>query len=136
MSLPLSITIASGCTQALCGGTAVDIQTPKSLRQATEPLQGSGRLEHLPDQCDDYQRCEATPEEICKHYCPRANDENVVKDLKESYGFERINVNNFWATEAVLVMIALVLHNLIIYLNKTILNPRLTSKSKSMRGQC
>jgi hypothetical protein len=66
---------------------------------------------------------EATPEEIWRHYRPRANDENVVKDLKEGYCFESFNVNNFWATEAVLTMIALIFRNLIIYLNRTILNP-------------
>jgi hypothetical protein len=65
----------------------------------------------------------ATPEEIWRSYRPRANDENVVKDLKEGYSFERFNVHNFWATEAVLTMIALVFHNLIVYLNRTILNP-------------
>jgi hypothetical protein len=65
----------------------------------------------------------STPEEIWRHYRPRANDENVIKDLKEGYGFESFNVNNFWATEAVLVMIGLVFHNLIVYLNRTVLNP-------------
>jgi hypothetical protein len=65
----------------------------------------------------------ATPEEIWRSYRPRAHDENVVKDLKEGYSFERFNVNNFWATEAVLTMIAVVFHNLIVYLNRTILNP-------------
>ena len=63
-----------------------------------------------------------TPEEIWKHYRPRANDENVIKDLKEGYGFESFTVNNFWAPEAVLTMIAVVFHNLIIHLNRTILN--------------
>jgi hypothetical protein len=67
--------------------------------------------------------CESTPEEIWRHYRPRANDENVVKDLKEGYGFETFNVKNFWATEAVLAIIALVFHNLIVYLNRNILNP-------------
>lgn len=67
--------------------------------------------------------CKSTPEEIWRHYRPRANDENVVKDLKEGYGFETFNVKNFWATEAVLMMIALVFHNLIVYLNRNILNP-------------
>jgi hypothetical protein len=66
---------------------------------------------------------ESTPEEIWRSYRPRANDENVIKDLKEGYSFESFNVNNFWATEAVLTMIALVFHNLIVYLNRTILNP-------------
>ena len=65
----------------------------------------------------------STPEQIWRQYRPRANDENVVKDLKEGYSFESFNVNNFWATEAVLTMIALVFHNLIVYLNRTILNP-------------
>jgi hypothetical protein len=76
----------------------------------------------------------STPEEIWRHYRPRANDENVVKDLKEGYGFESFNVNNFWATEAVLTMIALVFHNLIVYLNRTILNPtRVQQQLKSLR---
>ena len=75
-----------------------------------------------------------TPEEIWRHYRPRANDENVVKDLKEGYGFESFNVNNFWATEAVLTMIALVFHNLIVYLNRTILNPnRAQEQLKTLR---
>jgi hypothetical protein len=65
----------------------------------------------------------SSPEEIWRSYRPRANDENVVKDLKEGYSFESFNVHNFWATEAVLTMIALVFHNLIVYLNRTILNP-------------
>jgi hypothetical protein len=76
----------------------------------------------------------STPEEIWRSYRPRANDENVVKDLKEGYGFESFNVNNFWATEAVLTMIALVFHNLIIYLNRTILNPnRAQEQLKTLR---
>jgi hypothetical protein len=64
-----------------------------------------------------------SPEEVWREYRPRANDENVVRDLKEGYGFETFNLNNFWATEAVLAMIALVFHNLIVYLNRNILNP-------------
>ena len=57
---------------------------------------------------------ESDPEKIWRAYRPRANDENVVKDLKEGYGLETFNVNNFWATEAVLTIIALVFHNLIV----------------------
>jgi len=53
-------------------------------------------------------------EEIWRHCRPRFNDENVIKDLKDGYGFESFNVNNFWAIEAVLTMIALVFHNLIV----------------------
>jgi hypothetical protein len=62
------------------------------------------------------------PEEIWRSYRPRASDEHVIKDLKEGYAFESFNVNNFWTTEALLTMIALVFHNLIVYLNRTILN--------------
>jgi hypothetical protein len=77
---------------------------------------------------------EAKPEEIWRSYRPRANDENVVKDLKEGYSFESFNVNNFWATEAVLTMIALIFHNLIVYLNRTILNPhRSQEQLKTLR---
>ncbi len=65
----------------------------------------------------------STPEEVWREYCPRANDENVVKDLKEGYGFATFNLPNFWATEAVMIMNALVFHNLIHYLNRNVINP-------------
>jgi hypothetical protein len=58
---------------------------------------------------------EATPEEIWRHYGPVSTMK--MKDLKEGYGFESFNVHNFWATEAVLTIIALVFHKLIVYLN-------------------
>ena len=80
--------------------------------------------------------CTSTPDEIWRQYRPRANDENVVKDLKEGYGFETFNVNNFWATEVVLTMIALVFHNLIVYLNRNILNlHRPQQQLKTLRHQ-
>ena len=63
------------------------------------------------------------PEEIWREYRPRANDENVIKDLKEGYGFESFNLKNFWSTEAILTVIGLVFYNLIVYLNSTIINP-------------
>lgn len=66
---------------------------------------------------------DSKPEKIWREYRPRANDENVIKDLKEGYGFESFNLNNFWSTEAVLTIIGLVFHNLIIYLNSTVINP-------------
>ncbi len=65
---------------------------------------------------------ESSPEEIWRAYRPRANDENRVKDLKEGYGFAAFSLKNFWATEAVMVMNALVFHNLIHYLNRNIIN--------------
>jgi len=64
----------------------------------------------------------SSPGEIWREYRPRANDENVIKDLKEGYGFAAFSLNNFWATEAVMVMNALVFHNLVHYLNRNILS--------------
>lgn len=65
---------------------------------------------------------ETNPEEIWREYRPRANDENVIKDLKEGYGLASFNMNSFWATESFMAVNALVFHNLIHYLNRTILN--------------
>ena len=77
---------------------------------------------------------DSAPEKIWREYRPRANDENVIKDLKEGYGFESFNLKNFWATEAILTMIGLVFHNLIVYLNRTILNPnRPQERLKTLR---
>ena len=52
----------------------------------------------------------------------RACDENVIKDLKEGYRVAAFNMNGFWATEAVMVMNALVFYNLVHYFNVHILN--------------
>ena len=65
---------------------------------------------------------EAPPEEIWREYRPRANDENVIKDLKEGYGLAAFNMNSFWATESFMVVNAMVFCNLVHYLNRTILN--------------
>jgi len=60
--------------------------------------------------------------EVWREYRPRANDENVLKDLKEGLGLGVFNVNSFWATEAILVMTALVCYNLLHFLNAQLLN--------------
>ncbi len=70
-----------------------------------------------------YNESQLSPEQVWREYRPRANDENVVKDLKEGYGFAAFNVDNFWATEAVMIMNALVFHNLVHYLNRNVINP-------------
>jgi len=76
------------------------------------------------------------PEDVWRAYRPRANDENVLKDLKEGYGFASFNMNNFWATEAVMVANALVFHNLVHYLNRTILNlNRAKEQLKTLRSK-
>lgn len=64
------------------------------------------------------------PEEIWRNYRPRANDENVLKDLEEGYRFGAFNLHSFWATEAVMVLHALVFHNLIHHFNRTVLHPQ------------
>jgi hypothetical protein len=63
-----------------------------------------------------------SPEDIWREYRPRANDENIIKDLKEGYGLASFNMNGFWATESFMVINALVFHNLVHYLNRTIFN--------------
>ena len=52
----------------------------------------------------------------------RAKDENGIKKLREEFGLRSFNKDNFWSTEAVMVMNALVFHNLIHYLNRNIFN--------------
>jgi hypothetical protein len=75
-------------------------------------------------------------EDVWREYRTRANDENVFKDLKEGYGFAAFNLDNFWATEAVMVMNALVFHNLVHYLNRNILNPNQPQKQlKTLRAE-
>lgn len=72
--------------------------------------------------------------EIWREYRPRAKDENVVKDMREGYGMAAFNMKNFWATEAVMIMNALVFHNLIHFLNRNILNPgRIIEQMKTLR---
>lgn len=61
-------------------------------------------------------------EHVWKTYRPRGNDENSVKDLKEGYNLDTFNLNNFWATEAVLTMITLVFYNLVHYFNRQFIN--------------
>jgi len=77
-----------------------------------------------------------SPLEIWRAYRPRANDENVLKDLKEGYGFASFNMQNFWATEAVMVVNALLFHNLVHYLNRTIFNTnRAKEQLKTLRSK-
>jgi len=83
------------------------------------------------DQWEDYRFSlmitndeEAEAESIWRQYRPRANDENVIKNLKEGFGLASFSMNDFWATEASMVLNVLVFHNLIHYLNRNILNPK------------
>ena len=64
---------------------------------------------------------EDDPYTIWNYYKPRANDENIIENLKD--GFDAFNLDNFWATEAGLMTICLIFHNLFLYLMKYIVNP-------------
>lgn len=77
------------------------------------------------------------PEEIWRSYRPRANVENGIKELKSDYGLEGFCLNNFWATEAAMGMIALVFHNLIHYLKATVITPEggALPQLKTLRGK-
>ena len=64
-----------------------------------------------------------SPEQVWRNYRPRAADENAIKELKENYGLAAFNMQNFWATEAVMVINALLFHNMIQYMNRKFFNP-------------
>ena len=64
----------------------------------------------------------SSPETIWREYRSRISDENVIKDLKEGYGFASFNKNNFRSAEAVMLFNALIFHNIIHYLNRKALN--------------
>ncbi len=73
---------------------------------------------------------DSSPKEIWDRYKPRAKDENVIKELKDSYGLDSFNLKSFWATEAVMAMIALVFFNLIFYMKKHVINKNQLVKEK------
>jgi len=63
------------------------------------------------------------PVEVWRTHRPRATVENVIDDMKDGYGFSSFSLHSFWATEAVMAMIGMVFRNLIVHLNRNILNP-------------
>ena len=58
---------------------------------------------------------------VWNYYKPRANDENVIENMKDGFGLSAFSMKNFWATEAVMMIICLIFHNLITYLIKYVL---------------
>lgn len=75
------------------------------------------------------------PVDVWRNYRPRANDENVIKDLKQGLGFGAFNLQGFWATEAVMVTTALIAYNLLRYLDSKLLSRNQRHKSsKTMRN--
>lgn len=64
----------------------------------------------------------ASPQDIWRYYRPRANVENIIENLKDGFGLSAYNMKNFWATEAVLMSICLILHNLVTVLVKQVLH--------------
>ncbi len=73
-----------------------------------------------------------SPVEVWRNYRPRAKDENVIKDLKQGLGFGAFNLQSFWATEAIMVMTALVAYNLLRYLDSQLLSKNQARKSSKM----
>jgi hypothetical protein len=64
---------------------------------------------------------ESPPEDIWRDYRPRANEENVIKELKEGYGWHEFNVQSFWGTEAAMLLLGMVCYNLVHHLNRRVL---------------
>lgn len=67
---------------------------------------------------------EDDPYDIWNYYKPRANDENTIDNLKSGFGLDSFNLDNFWGTEAVLITIALIFHNLLHFLMIKVINPK------------
>lgn len=64
---------------------------------------------------------ESPPEDIWRDYRPRSNEENVIKELKEGYGWHEFNVQSFWGTEAAMLLLGMVCYNLVHHLNRRVL---------------
>lgn len=73
----------------------------------------------------------ASPQDVWRFYRPRANDENIIENLKSGFGLSAYNMKSFWATEAVLMTICLIFHNLVTMLIKQIIHP--ADKWKKLR---
>lgn len=73
----------------------------------------------------------ASPYDIWCYYRPRANVENIIENLKDGYGLSAYNMKSFWATEAVLMTICLILHNLVTLLIKQVLHT--SDKNRKLR---
>ena len=72
-----------------------------------------------------------SPQEIWRFYRPRANVENIIENLKNGFGLSAYNMKNFWATEAVLMTICLILHNLVTMLIQQVLHS--SDKGRKLR---
>ena len=64
----------------------------------------------------------ASPYDIWCYYRPHANVENIIENLKDGFGLSAYNLKNFWVTEAVLMSICLILHNLVTVLIKQVIH--------------
>lgn len=62
-----------------------------------------------------------SPLEVWRTYRPRAKIENVIKELKEGYGWHEFNVSSFWGTEAGMLLIGMAGYNLVHHLNRRVL---------------
>ena len=77
-----------------------------------------------------------TPLEVWRAYRHRPNCENVIKELRDDFGAAAFNTHNFWATEAVLILICVVFKNLLHYLNRNVIKTgSVLSRLKTLRGE-
>ena len=60
-------------------------------------------------------------EELRRTHRSRANEENCIQELKESYGWHEFNVRSFWGTEAAMLRVGKGCDHLIHHLNRTVL---------------
>ena len=59
-------------------------------------------------------------EEIWRRYRPRAEQENRIKEIKHDFGLDGFNLDGFWATESVMVLLVLVCYTIINFLRRRV----------------
>ncbi len=67
---------------------------------------------------------------LCK---PRANDENIIKELKEDFALGGFSLNNFYATEVAMLMRVLIYNLFVLFRNIVIDTKEKTKRLKTLR---
>lgn len=74
------------------------------------------------------------PVEIWRIYRQRADSENRIKELKEDFGFDSFNLQEFWGTEAALT-VAIFAYNLMAIFRLFVLKSEVQQKLSTLRYQ-
>jgi hypothetical protein len=74
------------------------------------------------------------PVEIWRIYRQRADSENCIKELKEDFGFDSFNLQQFWGTEAALT-VAIFAYNLMAVFRLFVLKSEVQQKLSNLRYQ-